>query len=123
MFLLGVDAGTSYYCGGLDNLQIDGMLINLVHTLYVAIQVGIPVLLIFFGMLDLGKAVMAQKEDEIKKGQQMFIKRLVTAAIVFLVFFVVQLVVGLVSTDEGVMSCARCLINAEENEKACVEIS
>ena len=31
------------------------------------IQIGIPILLIIFGMLDLGKAVVAGKEDEIKK--------------------------------------------------------
>jgi len=110
---LAVTAGVPYTCGNFTNIQIDGMLINLVHTIYIAIQIGVPVLLIFFGMLDLGKAVMAQKEDEIKKGQQMFIKRLVTAAIVFLVFFVVQLVMGLVAPEEGVMSCARCLINAD----------
>lgn len=40
--------------------QIVSLLINL-------IKVGVPVLLIIFGMLDLGKAVVAQKEDEIKK--------------------------------------------------------
>lgn len=109
---LAVTAGVPYTCGGF-TFQIDGMLINLIHTIYIAIQIGVPVLLIFFGMLDLGKAVMAQKEDEIKKGQQMFIKRLITAAIVFLVFFVVQLVMGLVAPEEGVMSCARCIINAD----------
>ena len=27
-------------------------------------------------MIDLGKAIMAQKEDEIKKGQALFVKRL-----------------------------------------------
>ena len=39
--------------------QIVSLLINL-------IKVGVPVLLIIFGMLDLGKAVMAGEEKEIK---------------------------------------------------------
>ena len=113
MFAL-VNASYFYTCGEL-NLNVSGVLINLVHTIYLAIQVGVPILLVFFGMLDLGKAVMAQKEDEIKKGQQMFVKRLITAVIVFLVFFIVQLVIGLVSSDASVTSCAQCFINADDS--------
>lgn len=88
--------------------QIVSLLINL-------IKVSVPVLLIIFGMLDLGKAVVAQKEDEIKKGQQTFVKRLIAAAIVFFVFVIVQVVFNLVS-DEGdadIWSCVNCLINNE----------
>ena len=58
------------------------------------IQIVVPILLIIWGMLDLGKAVIAQKEDEIKKGQSTFIKRLIVVVIV-------KLLVGLVSDDEG----------------------
>lgn len=65
------------------------------------IQIVVPILLIIWGMLDLGKAVIAQKEDEIKKGQSTFIKRLIAAAIVFFVVVIVKLLVGLVSDDEG----------------------
>lgn len=87
-------------------------IVNLIVTL---IKVVVPVLLIIFGMLDLGKAVIAQKEDEIKKGQQTFIKRLIAAAIVFFVIMVVQLVFNLVSNDEGVWDCVDCLINRDCN--------
>ena len=59
------------------------------------IQVGVPILLIIWGMLDLGKAVMAQKEEEIKKGQNTFIKRLIAAVIVFFVITIVKLMVSL----------------------------
>ena len=45
---------------------------GIISTIILAIQIAIPVLLIIFGMLDLGKAVVASKEDEIKKGQQIF---------------------------------------------------
>ena len=57
-------------------------------------------------MLDLGKAVIASKEDEIKKGQNMFIKRLIAAVIVFFVVAVVRLVVGLAADNSGdVIDC------------------
>src|SRR5574344_662106 len=80
------------------------------------IQIGVPILLIIWGMLDLGKAVMAQKEDEIKKGQQTFIKRLIAAAIVFFVVVIVKLVVGMVGgtdVDTGSGSCFDYFVNGK----------
>ena len=74
-------------------------LINIISTLITVIKFGVPILLIIFGMLDLGKAVVASKEDEIKKGQQMFIKRVIAAILVFFVIVVVQLVVNLATSD------------------------
>ena len=116
MFLL--DATKVYAtCGGL-GVSMDTMIPELTNTAVTIIKIVIPVILIFFGMLDLGKAVMAQKEDEIKKGQQMFVKRLVAAVIVFLVFVIVQTVVSLVSNDSNITSCSKCFINADEN--ACI---
>ena len=54
------------------------------------IQIGIPIILIVLGMLDLGKAVMASKEDEIKSAQKLLIKRAIYAVAIFFVVFVVQ---------------------------------
>lgn len=117
MFLLDVATNAYYYCGEMTDLNVSGQLIHLVHIIYLLIQIGVPLLLVIFGMLDLGKAVMAQKEDEIKKGQQMFIKRLITAVIVFLVLFVVKLAIGLVSTDDSVTGCLDCFIS----EQNCIQ--
>lgn len=95
---------TLVQCAGIDVPQ---ELINVVNSIVKLIQIGIPLLLIIFGMLDLGKAVMAQKEDEIKKGQQTFIKRLITAAIVFFIVAIVQLVFNIVSPDnkDTIVTC------------------
>lgn len=60
-------------------------------------QWGIPIILIVLGTIDLGKAVIASKEEEIKKAQQMFIKRLIYAVAVFFVVTIVSLVFGLFS--------------------------
>ncbi len=59
------------------------------------IQIGIPIILILLGMIDLGKAVIASKEDEIKKAQGMLIKRLIYAVAVFFVTTIVVLVFGI----------------------------
>lgn len=115
MFMLDVT------CGGLNNLQMNEMIPSVVSTIVTLIKIGVPILLIIFGMLDLGKAVMAQKEDEIKKGQQTFIKRLIAAAVVFFVFFIVQIVVGLLApADKGsIMGCVNCLITGKTADNAC----
>ena len=65
------------------------------------VQIGIPIILIILGMLDLGKAVVASKEDEIKNAQKMLIKRCIYAVAIFFVVLIVQLVFGLLDyTDE-----------------------
>lgn len=79
-------------------------IITLIANVITAIQIGIPVLLVIWGMLDLGKAVIAQKEDEIKKGQQIFMKRLLAAAIVFFVVVIVKFIVQLVGGDTGCLT-------------------
>ena len=95
-------------CGG---FTMDSKIPDLVSKAILLIQIAVPILLIIFGMLDLGKAVIAQKEDEIKKGQQTFVKRLVAAVIVFFVIVIVKLVVNLVAPDHdktGIQACLKC---------------
>ena len=59
------------------------------------IQIGIPIILVVLGTLDLGKAVLAGKEDEQKNAQKMLIKRCVYAVLVFFVVTIVSLVFSL----------------------------
>ena len=101
-------------CG---NGWITGIPTNLpkvISILYTIIQVAVPIVLVVFGMLDLFKGLSAQKEDEIKKGQQTFIKRLIAAAIVFLVFIIVKLGVSLAADNEKdtnkIVDCMECFI-------------
>ena len=69
-----------------------------VRSLIALLQWGVPILLVVFGMLDLGKAVMAGKEDEMKKAQGTLIKRVIYAVAVYLVVAIVSLVMSLVSS-------------------------
>ena len=100
-------------CGAIDN-----NLAELIHTVITIIKYGIPILLIIFGMLDIAKGVIASKEDETKKGQQMFIKRLISAVLVFFVITIVQLVIGIVddqndSGESDVWNCANLILNGK----------
>lgn len=101
--------------------DIPDKLIDIVSTIVTIMKFGIPVLLIIFGMLDLGKAVMASKEDEIKKGQQLFIKRVIAAVIAFFVVFVVQLVVNVAASGneaDDIWGCVNVFVNGRPNAGA-----
>ena len=80
------------------------------HGIIPLIQIIIPIALIILGMLDLGKAVIASKEDEIKAAQKLLIKRCIYAVAIFFVVFIVKLVFKLVDTsgDLGQNSWATC---------------
>jgi p-aminobenzoyl-glutamate transporter AbgT len=89
MYFLDVD-----FCGSL------GPVIKLLTTVFKLLQWGIPIVLILLGAIDLGKAVMASKEDEMKKAQSTLIKRVVYAVVIFFLFTIVGLVMGLVGDSE-----------------------
>ncbi len=63
----------------------------------------IPIALILFGVFDLGKAVIASDEKEVKGAQSRLIKRVIYAIVVFLVPQLVSLIMGIVSigVDDG----------------------
>lgn len=112
-----------YRCGNL-SFEFSGTFPYLVSTAILIIKIVVPILLIIFGMLDLGKAVVASKEDEIKKGQQTFVKRVVAAVIVFFVIQIVQLIVSFVSNrDQDISNCFNCFVNGKISEKGCIDTS
>lgn len=111
-----VATSSEYTCGGIDNFVFSGMFPYVVSTVVMIIKIVVPILLIIFGMLDLAKAVIASKEDEIKKAQMIFVKRLIAGALVFFVFVIVKMLVSFVADDDGIMNCANCFLNGA-NEK------
>ena len=102
-------------CGPVGN--IPAKVPEVFSLLILLLQIGVPILLVIYGMIDLSKGVMAQKEDEIKKGQQVFIKRIIAGALVFFIVALVKLLVGVVGGDSsnktGIVSCINCFLNGE----------
>lgn len=108
--------------GTLGDTGLPSKLAYSLHLIILAIQIVVPFLLIVWGMLDLGKAVIAQKEDEIKKGQQLFVKRIIAAVLVFFVITITTLVVNLVAEDStDIMSCINSIIGCDST--SCVDIA
>lgn len=65
------------------------------------IQIGIPILLIIMGSLDLGKAVMSSDDKEIKGATSKLIKRVIMAVAIFFVVTIVTLVMNLFTNISG----------------------
>jgi ABC-type spermidine/putrescine transport system permease subunit II len=69
-------------------------------------KIAVPVIIIGLGMLDFSKAVLASKEDEMRKAQSTFIKRVLIGVTVFFVptiinvlMYIMDVVLGVTSTN------------------------
>lgn len=123
MFVPGVLAANIKGCESvMPGVIIDVKIANAVHTIILAIQIAVPVLLVIFGMLDLLKAMTGAKEDEIKKGQQILVKRVITAVLIFFIIAIVKAIVGLAAGEkdsQNIMSCADCFLNGANSDGTC----
>ena len=79
--------------------------INFLKAILGIIQWGIPILLIIMGSIDLGKAVMASDDKEIKGATTKLIKRAIAAVAVFFIPLIVNLLINMVAdSDKGTSS-------------------
>ncbi len=101
-------------CGNITN--IPAKIPELSHYIVNLLQVAVPVILVIFGSIDLFKGIMASKEDEIKKGQHIFIKRLIIAIVIFFIVVIVKIIVSMLDTKQGnqnIVECIDCFISGE----------
>ena len=64
------------------------------------IQIGIPIILIVLGTIDLGKAVISSDDKEVKGAQSRLIKRCIYAVAIFFVVTIVTLLMSLLSNAD-----------------------
>ncbi len=57
----------------------------------------IPIALMIYGIIDLGKAVIASDEKEVKAAQSRLIKRVIYAVVIFLVPSLISLIMNIVA--------------------------
>lgn len=86
-----VDA-TNGYCGSLGN-----KIVNWIFRMVRIVRYALPALLIILSILDYIKALASDSEDEMKKVTNRFVKRLIAAAIVFIVPFILDFVLNIFS--------------------------
>ena len=77
------------------NDLFDQSLIDLLNDILKYPRIIVPILVIGLGLIDLGKAVMASKEDERKKAQKTFIKRVIIGVAFFFIPALVNIIMWL----------------------------
>ena len=113
--------GTLHFCEQTANIwQILGYIV-------VVFKIVIPLLLIVFGMVDLGKAVVSSDEKAISKAVGTLVKRFIAAVVVFFVPTLVSALfnaLGLISNKSDYNICIQCVTNMDakvsgHGEKTC----
>lgn len=93
---------------------------QIVGYVLLVIKIVIPILLIIFGMIDLGKAVTSNKEDEIKKSTKSLVRRAIAAVVIFFIPTMVGFIMGLIkdySNNEKIYRiCLKCVNNPTNDE-------
>lgn len=74
-----------------------------------AFRIIIPLLLIIFGMIDLGKAVVAAKDDEIKKSTSSLVKRAIAGIAIFFIPTLIRIVFAAVTVGNEADEWDRCI--------------
>lgn len=102
-----------YILDGIDICKDLTMVWTILGYIILAIQIVVPLLLIISGMITMAQAVMKQKDEEIKKAQNLLVKKIIAAVICFLVIAITKVVVGLVATGDWA-GCVKCALNPTE---------
>ena len=85
-----------------DNCRGFGFIVRIIKNgLFPILQIGIPIILIVLGTLDLGKAVTSSDDKAVKEAQSKLIKRCIYAILVFFIVTLVNLVFSMVGTIAG----------------------
>lgn len=119
------DDNTIYFCGSkyaddavMRNIPAD--VPRIIRFIYIFLQVLVPIGIVVVSSIDLFKAISAQKEDDIKKGQQTLIKRIIAAVIIFFVFAIVKLVLSVISDNsDSIIDCISCFL--ENSDEYCIK--
>jgi len=112
-------AGVSHFCGDASEI------LRLVGWVLMIVKIVIPLIIIILGLIDLGKAAVSSKPEEIKKSITSLAWRAAGGVLIFFIPSLVMLIFGLVTrfnteTNESTIDyniCKACIISPWNNEK------
>ena len=107
--------GSYISCGG---VSVPSELGSFTRIIVLLLQIVAPLGLIIFGGIDFIKAVTAGNDSDIKKKQQVFVKRLVYGALLFFVITLVQFVINVTAdnaSEKDFSRCLRCMTTSDES--------
>lgn len=95
----GINKGTIGSCGFSARLLVWGR--NIIKW----VKYIIPVILIVLGILDFIRAITKDKEEEMKKAQDRFVKRLIAAALIFIIPFILGFILDKMGFSDYIDGC------------------
>lgn len=96
IYLLDATQDAFEFCSLTDTQE----LLAIIHKVFIAIMIVVPLVLLFVGLFDLAKAATSKDENEVKKAQQALIKKAVAGALVFLVPFIIGVLMSVLNHSE-----------------------
>lgn len=110
VYASGFSSDVRYNVCGINNVPDN--VPKLVSGLYNLIKIGVPILIIVLGIVDLLGAVSAADVDKMKKQQKKLITRLIAGVFIFLIMAIVQFVFKKVDNgDRSFWTCMNCMLN------------
>ena len=87
---------------------------EIISFIITLLKTSVPIILIFVSLVSLLKSLGAPNEDEIKKAQKSFVRKVTASILAFLVITIVQFVIRKVadsSDSASVSTCLSCFMN------------
>lgn len=104
------------FCDG----PVQGVFTTLGWVFFI-LKILIPIILIVFGSIDFGKAMLSNKDDEIKKSAKTLVLRAIAGIIIFFIPTVLDFVVEIIGGDDlyngSFATCTHCML--EPNDETC----
>ncbi len=82
-------------------------------------KIVIPILLIIFGSIDLGKAVVASDDKAIKSATTTLVKRLIAAIVIFFIPTIVSAIFNLFNSGKSAMDSAKNCVYCATGSSKC----
>lgn len=99
--------GTQTFCADTANIW------NILGYVVFIFKIVIPLLLIIFGMVDLGKAVVSSDDKAISKAVGMLVRRFIAAVVIFFIPTIINAIfiaVGLINPEKSDWTtCIECV--------------
>jgi len=90
---------------------------KIVGRIFMVVKIVIPIILIIYSTIDLSKAVVVGKDDELKKVMKAFMIRAISGVVIFFIPTIITLFMGLIvgfsksGAEEDYKVCRTCIMN------------
>lgn len=86
-----------------------GPIFGIAGWVLLIIKIAVPIILVLIGMIDMTKAILSKKDDEIKEAQGSLVKKAIAAIVVFLIITLVTFIFSQLLGVSEYKACSKCV--------------